>query len=82
MLLIYYAKQAMQSKMDTNGLLRYSHIVYSLTAFNQWGVRNPPSNRQHEAERSKIFSSVSWQQDDPVLLTEQSCGCPSVGKHG
>lgn len=56
-----------------------NEINLDLTRFNQ--MRNPPSDRPHEGKGSDAFSSVSWQQDDPVLLMEQGRGCPLVGKH-
>lgn len=58
---------------------KINEINLDLTRFNQ--MRNPPSDSTHEGKGSEVFSSVSWQQDDPALLMELGRGCPLLGKH-
>lgn len=64
-------------------------LIISLPA-PSWGRMRKPSqcsgNMRPKGREKKTFWSVSWQQDDPVPLNEQSRGWRGVshwvGKHG
>lgn len=63
---------------DISGRCAVCEDILTLRVSSPAWMWNSPGNRQ--AKTSKAFSSVSWQQDDPVPLKEQS---PSAlaGKH-